>query len=992
MSFVYWLIDNIAISGLFVAILSLFVAFYSNIQSSRNSKEQQKVNRDIINRKNLESHPFDICLSSDIDNDDNNEWNGNQYNIPYTDRKVERNKEKSCELLNSRNILLYARAGMGKTREALELIHKLAVENGEKLAIIRPHSNLRRDFNHNLGVECNKAVLFIDNIDTKIHSFKELNSSLERDQTTDYFYELEATIESLKIIFDDVYLLFTSTMKNNVSISPESVFWEKYAFKQIPIPDIKKNNKKFINAVATSFNLKIEDSGISWIANNWDGTCAAITSAFFKVQMKLGKVESINIANLKYCLGENGLTYPLLNWKDYFKNADYDENSTEIKILRSITVLSFLRLPLFCATIESLTFNGNFLKNLFFKRKFKRTFKKTLTLLKSLLWENRGEFIFQKIYVEQLDIKFDENKEKNIVWTILKKQIISFDDHLIERFHQNISYTISKIKNSNTDLKQLIDILEYLVDEKQFTQFLKYISELYYFLGDLPTAKQVMLSYIERPENKDDTEAFLFYVKIIKHVSGNKEALNAIANSNQTNKFDVKYVRGQLLSHTGDLYKAQQIFEDLYKEQPLNFIVLSSLAIIKERMLFGENRKIENKDSNTTERILEIEQLHKQALKLNQNIPQTWQNLIVFYGKLEDIGKIKYYLDKFLVMSFDNNVIDMALGKISNEFLKKKNALLLNAAIYTTKKKFELFGYASDGFYLARFILKTDSENTKAKSYFEKGLVAQDFSIEKLDNTINNALLEKRFRDVVSLMKWLENTPHYNNFKRQLAASYFHLKKYTKAIEIYEQLLPRPLVLDKKVCKFLPKLLRCYASASQSQKVYNMLKKLGNKNFCEYNNLFSSIASGFFDDKNYLKAVQYNCMMETHNIKGTRNIFIISFRELNIDKVQEELFNFSLLNEIYEDRKSIYFKNLANLAFGAKKQSLVVSAYDMMNDSNKSADDWWKYSVCLNNQYEYEKSLQAIDTGLNITSNELEIANLLKSKTFAKNKLTTLEK
>ena len=984
-----------------VTILAAVFALYSIIQNSKLNKKHDKDAETQRKREQFKDAPFHVCLSDTLYRF-NDKWMGNNLGINYVDRKLSVKQDKFFKKLGFGNVLLYARAGMGKTREAIEHIIRLGDENGEPYTVLRPTSDIREYFELELDEYTNNAILFIDDIDQKIFDYKRKVIELgEKDEQPDYLILLDRVIKRLEGSFDKVTLIFTSRKESkgnfnwNDIVNPDCYFWELYSISFIPLPDIKENKEEFIKEVTRTLNIRLDEKVVSVIFSNWDGTCKAITDGLKKVSNKVMKntlVENdepvlVDLEAITNVIGELTFTYPL-DIRDYFEKLGLLKSDIHKEILLFVTILNSFRVPIWTDFIKSLVYsNANIIKRFFYKRNFRGAVNE----LEGWLFPYRDELIFQSVYASQISFQTNLENEKLLFWRLLKDNIGVFNQSKIDRFYQALPHIISIIKEQKHYIVLLIDVLEVLIKEREQQQFLKFAAQLNFHNSNLTSAKDLIELYLKYYQ--DDYDAFIFYIKLNECLSGCGYAIEVINKSAHKESPKVAFYLAKLQTKQKQFSKAILNFEKLHKSEPSNYMIIMCLAITKERLLFKDKIQVLKNINPHRQELLEIEELYNLAITLNPDIPSSWHNAMVFFAKIDAPEKSKLYLERFLARNFDEQTVYPVLGKLSNLFLKLDKNWSISSAFFVTEKSCELYEHASDWLYLTRFSLSLYGNNQQAKTYLKKGLLAKDFEYQTLENTLNTILREKKYSLVINIILDLdlENTPHYERCKKLLAAAYFQLKEYDKAQDIYEDLLTFPV---GKSFGFIPRLLRIYAYHSSYEKIDKILVDFSKGESWEgkYVTLFEQLCYGFYEVNDFENVLLYAACIEEEKLKkSAREYLKIAYNAQSKQGKINELLEFPYRYEVIKGFRSIYLKNIATLAFKSKHRELVVNAYKKNEYNNMNGQDWWRLSVCLNDTGEYEDSINACTRGIEIAENDLEASNLHRSCSYAYFKLKKYE-
>lgn len=872
------------------------------------------------------------------------------FKLPYIPRWLD-DKQKSFETsLESGNILLHGRSGLGKTREIVELIKRLHLKNGEENTILRIKNHFHSDFVIDSDMYSNNAILLIDDLEKKINAFEELNSSSIQSEEKDFFTELDKCISKVGSSFDSVKLVFSSRKENNRGydwhsiLKVNSAFWNKYDVKFIPLPDIKKNGKNFIEEVAKSEEIKLSNKAVKWILNNWDGTCSAIISALKILKEKHKGNSYINETHVEETFKDFGLTYPIKNWKNIFLGQANVKSNTEIELLKAFVALQTTGTPFFTNLVYKLTFNKNKFKQVFFKKAYHKTLKK----LDSWIFEFNDELVIPNIYISQIGDEYNSKDKVQLIWSLLIDEIPHFSDIQLNRLDESFWYKFNKVKNDSEELDQFFLFYSRLIIEKKPSHLLIKLSQAYLAIGEYSLADEYLKMFTL--ENPNNFQALLVKISIESKTNGIEKAISLCSNlkpsSNQILR--VKKLQAYLYSSASKYEQAITIFKDILNEEPFNGLVKMSLAICEERLLFS-GKFSKAKFNNQEEcKVLEIGRLYNEVLSSDTENPKHWQTLLVFYIKTNQPEKFSKLFNKFVNEDLDPEDILTIMQQLAvlayKVDTKTSSELYLQINICIFKQTQDL----GDALHITSHCLSIDNRKL-AKQFFFKAinLNPQD---ERVVYYFHNLFSKNRIKDVIVSAEWLLESYQNEEIFKFLGQAYFKIGEIDKAYKAWKN-----LEQFEKYALGAINVIKCLAELNKQLEINRLLEKsINSEGFIHnFHPIIKAITSTFFKNSNYINTIKYGLFSEDKNLKR-----IIKFSYSNI-KEKSELFEFEnspLFEKLNRKTRVQYYINLINLAFSFKDFRLVESSVLKLEIHEMSAKEFWICTILCNNFKRYNET------------------------------------
>jgi tetratricopeptide (TPR) repeat protein len=212
-------------------------------------------------------------------------------------------QEEMINFLNKkRRLLIRGRRGLGKTREAIELVRRLERERGDKVTVLIPHPFMDTPLEWPMNVPTGGLLLFLNDLHERYAENLKVEWFVERDfhqrlkEVINYFESYRRDFWVIATVRDDPIELWER-------IHPKDAFWNTFYVYQLPNWDEEKRGE-LIEAVTSWLGMDIEDNAKQFIAQTSDGTPASIITFFVKQKDK--GLNRISFAEAKEFTG----TYP----------------------------------------------------------------------------------------------------------------------------------------------------------------------------------------------------------------------------------------------------------------------------------------------------------------------------------------------------------------------------------------------------------------------------------------------------------------------------------------------------------------------------------------------------------------------------------------------------------------------------------------------------------------------------------------------------------
>ena len=370
-------------AGVWLTGLGILVTLIIAILAQKNTWRLHKVSS-----QRDKSNPFAIYGPSTID-DLAREIIGGAADVPYQARRPHDLRYHLNDHLISKNVLLVGRRGLGKTREALELIKRKCDQFGEETAILHVISDLLDTPLRSEWVTPKRCgILFIDDVNKFLSQtgFEEIDMPFER---------LSRVIDFLSNHFDQLHMVFTSrdekSRETETALNWRWGFWETYNFEKYQITGIHKVQKPgFIRASASYFGVEASQAEITRIASRWDGTGEAVISAFRYLS---------NTRNRNAKLSNLSFTYPG-DWNKKIFQTLILPNLDKRHIFEAIALLNQYHIPPFHFLVLNIAGRASYGV---FAPLFRRRMRRALEELNSWMFVYNGKIICPNAYIETIE-------------------------------------------------------------------------------------------------------------------------------------------------------------------------------------------------------------------------------------------------------------------------------------------------------------------------------------------------------------------------------------------------------------------------------------------------------------------------------------------------------------------------------------------------------------------------------------------------------------
>lgn len=291
-------------------------------------------------------------------------------NIPYVQRLPQIQQDELLRKMRaSKHLLIMGRAGLGKTREAIEFIRRLEEEIAEEISVLIPNGTLEIPISIPTHKLHRNVVLFIDDLPAHyIEPYRALD--LQDPKLLDDFRQrLLGTINAFENIYGIRFHLVATAkgdpeLRNRLKMNDS--IWEGITI--LELPNLSSERKyEFLQIAERVFELKISIDAKLLLAERSDGTFGGLIFPLIKEQNKL----SLTIDDVK----QYSCTYPN-DWEQQVYNVSFLPSKYRRNLLSALSIIreaGMLPFDFLVIELAARLCSDEFL--FFYRRKLKRELK-----------------------------------------------------------------------------------------------------------------------------------------------------------------------------------------------------------------------------------------------------------------------------------------------------------------------------------------------------------------------------------------------------------------------------------------------------------------------------------------------------------------------------------------------------------------------------------------------------------------------------------------
>lgn len=254
--------------------------------------------------------------------------------IPYVPRlPAPAFKQMLKVLADAQYLLIIGRPGLGKTREAVELIHRIEIESGEEVSVLVPDGVLDIPFKIS-GEKINrKVILFIDDLPSRYLEARRMTDVNDLRSIADDFRErFEQTIRVFKDYYrSKFYVIATAIGEPDLRerLQLGDPFWKKFQIYELP--DLAEECRPdFLRALERNLEIEITEDAKALLTERSDGTYSGLIVPLVRERSKR-KIDR-NDAEQYRC------TYPQ-DWEQRVYKPVFEPNIYRRNLLAALSIV-----------------------------------------------------------------------------------------------------------------------------------------------------------------------------------------------------------------------------------------------------------------------------------------------------------------------------------------------------------------------------------------------------------------------------------------------------------------------------------------------------------------------------------------------------------------------------------------------------------------------------------------------------------------------------
>ncbi len=212
--------------------------------------------------------------------------------IPYTPRVPEGEFRRMETLLGSSgHLLILGRTGLGKTREALELICRIDRDNPEGTTVLLPTGPLDTPLSIPAHKLKRNVVLFLDNLPARYaEPYRVEDLQDPKDTEVSFHHRLESTARHFERYFGGNFRIIATAVGDpelKKRLRLHDPFWRR--FRIYELPDLHPTMRiEFLTRVGRHLHMRIDPDAKELMAERSDGTFAGLILPLLKEKGKRG--------------------------------------------------------------------------------------------------------------------------------------------------------------------------------------------------------------------------------------------------------------------------------------------------------------------------------------------------------------------------------------------------------------------------------------------------------------------------------------------------------------------------------------------------------------------------------------------------------------------------------------------------------------------------------------------------------------------------------
>jgi tetratricopeptide (TPR) repeat protein len=211
--------------------------------------------------------------------------------IPYVSRQLSFDQENLLSTMRkSQRLLILGRTGLGKTREAVELIRRIESEKGEAVTVLIPSGSLNAPLTIPQSLPTRNLILFIDNLPSRYAEHYHVDDSDDpKIIESDFQQRFEQTIRRLSDYCEGYDFRVIATAIGEPELRERlqlgDPFWS--AFEVIELPDLSLEKRyDLLATLENHFDIEIAPEAKATLAKRSDGTFSGLIVPIWRDRQK----------------------------------------------------------------------------------------------------------------------------------------------------------------------------------------------------------------------------------------------------------------------------------------------------------------------------------------------------------------------------------------------------------------------------------------------------------------------------------------------------------------------------------------------------------------------------------------------------------------------------------------------------------------------------------------------------------------------------------
>jgi tetratricopeptide (TPR) repeat protein len=533
-----------------------------------------------------------------------------RHNIPYVPRLSSPDFEQMLKVMSdAQYLLIIGRTGLGKTREAVELIQRIEAESGEEVTVLVPDGVLDVPLRIS-GEKLNrKVILFIDDLPARYaepHRVTDLNDP--RSIADDFRERFEQTLRLFRDYYGSKFNVIATAIGEpdlRERLRLGEPFWKQFTIYELP--DLAEERRpEFLQVLERTLDVEITREAKILLTERSDGTYSGLIVPLVRERSK--RLIEVNDAKLYRCI------YPQ-DWEQRVYKPVFAGNKYRRSLLAALSIVREAQLvPSEFLVIELAARLGS--NEILFWHRWR--LKHELRKLSDWIELSEGVLSCPEAYIAN------------------KGDLLSSQEQLL----QSVFHLIGRkayLYSLRSSLYQLLKVLQYKLDDprsaltinKRFIDIdpgngraWSRLALIYFQLVDYEQAERACLESIRL---SDHSNAWSILATIYSATGKNQKAIKACHSAIEKDPkraFFWTYL-GMLLSKTGDLDGAIEAGQKAVELDRFNAFAHISLSISYDK-------------AGLIEKAIET---CNRAIMLDARSATAWQTLGVTYSKAKQFGK-----------------------------------------------------------------------------------------------------------------------------------------------------------------------------------------------------------------------------------------------------------------------------------------------------------------------------------------------------------------